>query len=453
MLDPESRAGSGPIMSTMTDRLRVLLIAFYYPPTSGGGVERTLQFSRRLPALGVDVELLVPTDAKWLAEDPASVSRIPADVIVHRVKYRGPSLRQLPGDRIRQAPTTVHKLAVRAALAPQRLFLPDANAPWLADVVPAALKLLKTGRFDAFITTTPPHTVAVAGRLIRARTDVPWIADWRDPWLTHADLDLTRADVRAKQAAIARLARWCVGGMDAASVVDHAEDEVRGLRPDLPLAVIPNGIDLEELVTIERRPDPEHCTFAFTGWFFGDRSPRHLLEAVAALVRDRPELRDVIRLRFMGGFPDADRRRVAELGLDDLVAIEPPAPHAAALQAQADADVALIFMQDGGGHGEKFLPGKVWELLACGRPVLAMLPPDGAAARELQAVDAAIVAPDDVAGARTAVERYLDAWQAGRLPSPVLPDDIRARISRQTQAEALVTLTRDTVAQARLRHV
>ena len=164
-------------MSTMTDRLRVLFIAFYYPPTSGGGVERTIQFSRRLPQLGIDVEMLVPTDAKWLAEDPASVSRIPADITVHRVKYRGPSLRQLPGDRIRQAPTTARKLAVRASLAPQRLFLPDANAPWLADVVPAALKLLKTGRFDAFITTTPPHTVAVAGRLIRARTDVPWIAD------------------------------------------------------------------------------------------------------------------------------------------------------------------------------------------------------------------------------------------------------------------------------------
>ncbi|MGI9117543.1 MAG: glycosyltransferase [Gaiellales bacterium] len=430
----------------MADRLRVLFIAFYYPPTSGGGVERTLQFSRRLPALGVDVEMLVPTDAKWLAEDPASVARIPADVPVHRVRYRGPSLRQLPGDRIRQAPTTARRIATRAALAPQRLFLPDANAPWLADVVPAALKLLRTGRFDAFITTTPPHTVAVAGRLIRARTDVPWIADWRDPWLTHADLDRSRVDVRAKQAAIARLARWCVGGMDAASVVDHAEEEVRGLRPELPLAVIPNGIDLEELAAVERRPDPAHCTFAFTGWFFGDRSPRHLLQAVAELVRDRPELRDVVRLRFVGGFPDADRRRVAELGLDGLVAIEPPVGHAAALQAQADADVALIFMQDGDGHGAKFLPGKVWELLVCGRPVLAMLPPDGAAARELSAVDAAVVAPDDVPGARAAVERCVDAWQAGRLPSPVLADAVRTRISRQTQAEALAALIRGTVA-------
>lgn len=434
----------------MTERLRILLIAFYYPPTGGGGVERTLQFSRRLPALGIDVEMLVPTDAKWVAEDPASVTRIPADVVVHRVKYRGPSLRQMPGERIRQAPTTVRKLAVRASLVPQRLFLPDANAPWLADVVPAALKLLKTGRFDAFMTTAPPNTLAVAGRMIRARTDVPWIADWRDPWLTHADVDVSRVEVRAKQAAITRLVHWCVGGMDAASVVDHAADEVRSLRADLPLAVIPNGIDLEEVAAIERRPDPQRCTFTYTGWFFDDRSPRYLLQAVADLLRDRPELRDLIRLRFIGGFPDTDRGRITELGLDAVVSIEPPASHAAALQAQADADVALIFiarifMQDASGHGAQFLPGKIWELLACGRPVLAMLPPDGAAARELRAIDAAIVEPDDVAGTRAAVERYVDQWQAGTLPSPLLADDIRTRISRQTQAETLASLVRATV--------
>ncbi len=429
----------------MAERLRILLIAFYYPPTSGGGVERTIQFSRRLPLLGVDVEMLVPTDAKWLAEDPGSVERIPPYVLVHRVPYRGPSLRQLPGERIRQAPSALHRLALRARLAPQRAFLPDANAPWLADVVPAAVRLLRSGRFDAFVTTTPPHTVAVAGRLIADRVDVPWIADWRDPWLTHADLDLSRADVRAKHAAITRLARWCTAGMDAASVVDHAEDEVRGLRPDLPLAVIPNGVDLEEVDAIRRRPDPDHCTLAFTGWFFGDRSPRVLLQAAAELLADRPDLRDILRLRFVGGLPDADRARIDALGLGDVVRVEPPVPHAAALQIQADADVALLFMQDGDGHGAKFLPGKIWELLASGRPVLALIPPHGAAARELAAVDASVVAPDDVTGARAALAAYVDAWRAGTLGTPALPAAVRSRISRQTQAEALAYLIRGAV--------
>lgn len=426
----------------MADRLRVLFVAFYYPPTGGGGVERTLQFSQRLPGLGVDVEMLVPTDAKWLAEDPASIARIPAEVEVHRVPYRGPSLRVLPGERIRAQPTRLRRLATRAALAPQRLLVPDANAPWLADVVPAALRLLGTGRFDALVTTAPPDSVHVAGRLIRARADVPWIADWRDPWLTHPYLDLARPDVRAKHAAITRIARWCAAGMDAASVVDHAADEVRELRPDLPIAVIPNGVDLERLEGIERHPEPGVCTLTYTGWFFGDRSPAVLLDAVAELVRDRPELRDVLRLRFVGGFPDRERDRLPALGLDDVVRLEPPLPHAAALQAQADADVGLLFLPDSREAGAAFLPGKVWELLAGGRPVLALVPPGGAAAGELRAIGAEIVAADDRVSARAAVERLVDRWRTGELRALPLPEATRARISRQVHAEALAGLIR-----------
>ena len=424
--------------------MRILFLAFYFPPTGGGGVERTLQFARRLPDLGIDVEMLVPTDAKWLAEDPAGLARIPREVRVHRVPYRGPSLRVLPGERIRAADGRIARLATRARLAPQRLLVPDANAPWVADVVPAGRRLLATGRFDALLTTAPPHSVAVAGRLLRGWTDVPWIADWRDPWLTHADLDLARADVRAKQAAIARLARWCVAGMDAASAVDPADAEIHDLRPDLPVAVIPNGVDLEEIDAIERRADSDHLTLTFTGWFFGERSPGVVLEAAALLLADRPDLRGRLRLRFVGGFPAADRERVERLGLDEVVAIEPPVGHAAALQAQADADVGLLFMQDA-QSGADFRPAKTWELLATGRPILAVVPPDGAAAAELAGRDAEIVAPGDVEATRAAIERLAGRWTEGSLATTPLDAATRARISRQAQAEALADLIRATV--------
>ncbi len=108
--------------------------------------------------------------------------------------------------------------------------MPEANATWLADVVPAALRLLRTGRFGALMTTAPPHSVTVAGALVRARSSVPWIADWRDPWLTHADLDRSRGLVRAKAAATAPLARWAARRMDAASCVEYAVDELEELR-------------------------------------------------------------------------------------------------------------------------------------------------------------------------------------------------------------------------------
>jgi glycosyltransferase involved in cell wall biosynthesis len=430
---------------SMEERLRVLFIAFYYPPTGGGGVERTLEFSRRLPALGIDVEMLVPTDAKWIATDVTSLERFPADVIVHRIPYRGPSLRRLPGERIRDASSSARRLALRAGLAPQRLLIPDANAPWLIDVVPAARRLLRTGRFDALVTTAPPHTVTVAGRLIRARCAVPWIADWRDPWTMHADLNLARRSVLAKRAASRQIERWCLGATDAVSVVEPADREVISLRPDLPIEVIPNGVDLDEIDAIHRRPDPAHCTLNFSGWFFGARSPRILLEAVAAVAASDPEARNVLRLRFIGGFPDVDRAHVERLGLTDVVHIEPPVPRVAALQAQADADVGLVFMQDAPGRAEWFVPSKVWELLAIGRPVLAFVPPHGSAAREIAAIDGIVVAPDDAAGARAAVEHILAQWRAGALTAPALPAEQRWRLSRQSQAEALAALIRRTV--------
>ena len=114
-------------------------------------------------------------------------------------------------------------------------------------------------------------------------------------------------------------------------------------------------------------------------------------------------------------------------------------------QAQADADVGLLFLPDSRETGAGFLPGKVWELLAGGRPVLALVPPAGAAARELEAIGAEIVATGDQAAARAAVERLVDRWRAGELAARPLSAATRERISRQAHAEALAGLIRGAV--------
>ena len=63
---------------------------------------------------------------------------------MHRVRYRGPGNRVLPADRIAAATGTVDRALVRARLAPRRLLLPDVDVPWLADLLPAATRLLRT---------------------------------------------------------------------------------------------------------------------------------------------------------------------------------------------------------------------------------------------------------------------------------------------------------------------
>ena len=297
--------------------MHVLYVAFYFPPTSGGGVERTLRFCEHLPAHGVTCELVAPDDARWLAEDPASLARIPDGLRVHRVHYRGLGNRVLPADRIAAATGTLERARVRARLAPRRVLLPDADLPWLVDLVPAATRLLRSGRFDALLTTAPPHSVTVAGSLLARRTGLPWVADWRDPWLAHPDVARDRPAVRAKLAASARLARRVAPRMAGAACVNEAiADEVRRLAPGAVVDVIPNGAEVEQIAALERHP-AARMTFTFTGYFFGDRGPGAFLDGLAGALRARPALRDGIRTRFIGGFPEAERARLRSLGVED----------------------------------------------------------------------------------------------------------------------------------------
>src|SRR4029079_5584723 len=140
----------------------------------------------------------------------------------------------------------------------------------------------------AVLTTAPPHSVTVAGAALAHRTGLPWVADWRDPWAAHPDVARDCPAVRAKLSASARLARRVAPRMAGAACVNEAiADEVRGLAPGIPVAVGPNGARGARSAALERHPDPR-LTFAFTGYFFGDRGPGVFLDALAGALRERP---------------------------------------------------------------------------------------------------------------------------------------------------------------------
>jgi glycosyltransferase involved in cell wall biosynthesis len=100
---------------------------------------------------------------------------------------------------------------------------------------------------------------------------------------------------------------------------------------------------------------------------------------------------------------------------------------------------------DADGRGKGVLSGKVFEYIAAGRPILAVVPPDGAAAELIRETRAGtVVAPDDVAGIRAALEvlhaRYLD----GGLPAVELSEKVRDRLSRRARVEEMAALLRET---------
>jgi glycosyltransferase involved in cell wall biosynthesis len=405
--------------------VKVLLVTLYFPPAGGGGVQRPLKLATHLPELGVETHVLAPDDPRWLHRDEALP--LPPNATVHRARYLGPSGRKLAEEL--HGVTGLRRELVRARALGRRLLVPDENVTWNLTADRAAIRLVKRERIDVVVTTSPPASVHLVGALAKRVTGVRWVADLRDSLVAHPHRRAESRLVRAKERTsdlVARLVARSADGIVAVS--DAIADETRALHPRGPVVTIANGADFDDFDGIEYRRG-ERFRITHTGSFFGKRDPRPFLTALAESGLD-------IEARFLGDFRSADRAWAEELDLGDRLRLLPYAPRRTSLELQRDSEALLLLIPDAGGRGRGVLSGKVFEYLAAERPILAVVPPDGAAAELLRQTGAGlVVAPDDVEGMGSALAQLERSWREGTLDGTPLSDEWRQRLSRKTRVE------------------
>src|SRR4249919_55704 len=402
----------------------------YFPPAGGGGVQRPLKLAQYLPALGVETHVLAPGDPKWVHSDPEL--RVPTQAWVHRARYLGPRARK-PAEELRAA-DGLERALVQAQLTARRLLLPDASVTWNVTAIPAAIRIARREGIDVVITTSPPGSVHLVGAAVRRVTGTRWIADLRDPLVAnqHRRDDTTAA--RARQAANEQVARLVARYADAISCVSEAiADEVRGLDPHGVVRTIANGCDFDDFAGLEYRR-AERFRITHAGSFFGKRDPRPFLQAFHEANLDAVA-------RFVGDFRSSDREWAETLDLGDRLELVGYLPRAESLRLQRDSEALLLLVPEAGGRGKGVLSGKVFEYLAAGRPILAVVPPDGAAAELVRETGSGVVvAPDDVDGIRAALVAMHSQFANGGLPGVELSTRDEERLSRRARIEEMAAL-------------
>jgi glycosyltransferase involved in cell wall biosynthesis len=415
--------------------MKVLIVSLYFPPAGGGGVQRPLKLATHLPELGIETHVLAPDDPRWIHRDDGLT--LPPNATVHRARYLGPSGRKLAED-LHGASGLARALVHGRALG-RRLLVPDENVTWNVTANRAAIRLVKREGIDVVVTTSPPSSVHLVGAIAKRATGVRWVADLRDSLGAHPHRRAESRLVRAKEWTSQRVARLVARRADAiVAVSDAIAAEARALGPRGPVTMIANGSDFDDFDGIEYRRG-ERFRITHTGSFFGKRDPRPFLTALADSGLE-------VEARFLGDFRSADRVWAEELDLGDRLRLLPYAPRRESLELQRDSDALLLLIPDAGGRGKGVLSGKVFEYLAAERPILAVVPPEGAAAELIRETGAGVVvAPDDVAGIRAALEQLEGSWRAGELDGTPLSPEWKTRLSRRTRSEEYAAFLQEVV--------
>ena len=270
---------------------------------------------------------------------------------------------------------------MQAQLAGRRLLVPDENVSWNLTAIPAAIRIVRREGIDVVITTSPPSSVHLVGAAVKRATGVPWVADLRDSVVAHPHRHAERLLVRAKEQGEHAVAGWSRARRTRSSRVSEAiAEEMRERNPKGEVVTIANGSDFDDFAGIEHTPSetvPDHARRIV----LRQARPAAVPDRAAAVGprgrrRPLPRRLPLDRPRVGGG---AGARRAARAD-----------PVRAAAHARSSCSATrrslLLLIPEAGGRGKGVLSGKVFEYLAAERPILAVVPPDGAAAELIRDV-------------------------------------------------------------------
>jgi len=428
----------------------VLLVAYYFPPSGGPGVQRVLKWVRYLPEFGWDPAVLTIRDADYPARDTSLLAEIPPEIPVVRTAIPEPYTvyRALTGKGKGQAVDVNvnyrpgRSVGFKEALAQWvrgMFFIPDARMGWLLTGTNPGVALARSFGADLVYSSSPPYTCALLGRRIARKARIPWVPEFRDPWSGFLSAPRRPRPARAFERRLERsvyrdaprlVVAW--NGIAEDFARKYPEEDASRFR------LVENGYDTADLEAVEPVRN-ERFTIVYTGSMYGMRNPDTFLRAVARLREEGRIDPERVCLRFIGRFGDEVRAMFARPEVASMIEERAYVPHHESV-AEARGAHALLLVVDEYAGSEGIVPGKVFEYLGARRPVIAQAP-EGAVAALVRRTGAGIVlAQDDVAGAAEAVAALFEEWKTrGGTAFRGRDEDVQ-RLSRRERARDLAAL-------------
>jgi hypothetical protein len=392
---------------------KVLILAYYFPPLGMGGVQRVAKFAKYLPRFGWKPYVVTVKEAEYLAKDYSLLEELPAEVEIIRTGSFDPLriwfiLRSVFGKGKRESEPVKNSPIQKSKLS-RWFFFPDTRVGWMPFALMKALRLCRKEKIDLIFSSSPPPSVHLTAGLLRLLTGIPWIADFRDPWVGYKlETIPTPFHLFLKQKA----QRWIINRADlviAANPAIRSHFEVR--YPETKkIRLVSQGYDEEDFDTHQPFAS-EVFTIGYLGTFSPDCDPEPFLSAMGEWIDQSIIPREKVKLIHVGISTGIDLDGLTEKHrLRDVVERKGYLSHRQALDQMKDVSLLLLVTSD---HPSVF-PAKTFEYLRLKKPILCIAPPESQIAMFLTEMKVGrVLSPDDRAGIKETLQSYFSDFEKG----------------------------------------
>lgn len=357
---------------------KVLIITYYWKPAGGPGVQRWLTFVKYLRNFGVEPIVYTPENPSYPIVDEKIGEDVPSDIqiIKHPIwepyglasffsknKTKKMSAGIIPRKKI----SFVEKMMLWLR---GNLFIPDARKFWVKPSVAFLSDFIEKNDIQTIITTSPPHSIHLIGyKLKKKYPDLKWISDFRDPWTTigyYKDLRLTKwADSKQKY-----WEKTILNTADTILVTSFKTQKEFSELTKRPIHVITNGYDD---MNIQKISLSEKFLVSHIGSLLSDRNPKILWQVFSELVTENEEFANDFQLCFAGKFSEDVEQEIRAFGLGRYIINRDYITHNEAIELQRSSQI-LLLIEINSKETESIIPGKLFEYMVSGRPILAIGP-------------------------------------------------------------------------------
>ena len=404
---------------------KVLIITYYWPPSGGAGVQRWLKFVKYLEEFGWEAIIYTPENPHYPVVDYTLKKDIPntLEVIKRPIwepyqlfkKFMGMGKNQkVQHGFIQEGKSSSWKQKLSIWIR-GNLFIPDARKFWIKPSIKFLQSYLDINPVDVMVSTGPPHSMHLIANGIRKSKDIPWIADFRDPWTDidfYGQLMLTRwADRKHKRLEAAVL-------KNADLVITIGWNCAKGLlsKGAKDICVITNGFDEDDFKSEETSHSlSDFFEIVHVGTMNKDRNPVELWKVLRQLIDEKEEFKKLLRIKLIGKLDYAVIQVLDQYKLNDYVETVEYITHDEIPKHLRSAQILLLALNRS-PNVEGIITGKLFEYLAAKRPILCIGSSSGDAAKIIGEARAGIsINFDDTNTLKKELLNYFDLFKSNKL--------------------------------------